>query len=153
MSGTGKTTVLRELEAMGYATVDTDDDGWAVEVPIADGSAMEQVWVADRMTALLADAPDVVVSGCASNQGDFYDRFDAVILLSAPLPVMLARIGARTDNAFGSTAADNARIEGDLRDVESLLRRTSTAEIHTDRPLPDVVAAVLEQIRRVASAG
>jgi hypothetical protein len=36
-----------------------------------------------------------------ANQGRFYDRFDAVVLLSAPADVILERIEARTTNTFG----------------------------------------------------
>jgi len=32
------------------------------------------------------------LQGCVSNQGKFYDRFDAVVLLSAPAEVILERI-------------------------------------------------------------
>jgi len=42
-----------------------------------------------------------VVSGCVSNQGRFYDRFDAVVLLTAPDDVILERITMRTTNEFG----------------------------------------------------
>lgn len=29
MSGTGKSTVIRELAARGYKAIDADDDGWS----------------------------------------------------------------------------------------------------------------------------
>jgi hypothetical protein len=42
------------------------------------------------MDALLAQHVTgwLFVAGCASNQGSFYDRFDAVVLLSVPREVM-----------------------------------------------------------------
>ena len=76
MSGTGKTTLLGELGRRGHLTVDTDYGGW--ERPSGE-------WDEERMDALLAEHPDVVVSGTVSNQGRFYDRFEHVVLLSAPL--------------------------------------------------------------------
>jgi hypothetical protein len=76
MSGTRKTTVLRELRRRGHLTVHTDYDGW--ELP--DG-----LWDEPRMTRLLASTRVVIVSGAVDNQGWFYDRFDHVVLLSAPL--------------------------------------------------------------------
>ena len=149
MSGVGVSTVLRHLGDRGYATIDTDDPGWAQEVPSPDGG-IEQVWVEERMTALLdgqADAP-LVVAGCATNQGRFYARFDAVVLLSAPVDVMLERIERRT-KPFGKSAADRARILADVAHVEPLLRATCSAEVRTDRPLADVVADVDQFIRRL----
>lgn len=144
MSGTGKSTVLAELARRGHRTVDTDEDGWSEEAPLADGTGVEQRWRAEPMARLLAEpgAPDLFVAGCVANQGDFYDRFAGVILLSAPVSVMLARIDARRTNPFGRSAADRARILADLKVVEPMLRQTSTVKIATDRPLEQVVAAV-----------
>ena len=63
------------------------------------------VWREDRIAELLASPGDgpLYVSGCVSNQGRFYDRFEAVVLLSAPPEVILERIGGRTTNDFGKT--------------------------------------------------
>lgn len=80
MSGAGKTTLLDELRRRGHLTVDTDFGGW--ELP--DGT-----WDEQRMDRLLATHPHVVVSGTVDNQGRFYDRFEHVVLLSAPLHVLL----------------------------------------------------------------
>jgi predicted ATPase len=83
MSGAGKTTVLEEIRRRGHTTVDTDYDGW--ELP-------NGMWDEQRMDRLLASHRDVVVSGTVENQGRFYDRFEHVLLLSAPLHVL---VGAR----------------------------------------------------------
>jgi shikimate kinase len=146
MSGTGKSAVLGELARRGHRTVDTDEDEWSVEAPLPDGGGMEQRWRKAPMTGLLAEpgADVLFVAGCVANQVDFYDRFDAIVLLSAPSPVMLSRITARTTNPFGQSATDRARILADLEAVEPLLRRTATVEIVTDRPLAEVVTAVEE---------
>ena len=71
MSGTGKSTLLEVLAKRGHLTVDTDYDGWT----LADGR-----WDATRMSKLLDREPDVVVAGTVDNQGDFYDRFDHIVL-------------------------------------------------------------------------
>ena len=144
MSGTGKSTVLKELALRGHRVVDTDDAGWCEDVISADGSGPERLWREDRIRDLLAD--DVVgslfVSGCTSNQGKFYDRFDAVVLLSLPVDVLLGRVESRGTNNYGKDPAERERILGDLDTVEPLLRETSTTEIDATRPLQDVVDAV-----------
>ncbi len=144
MSGTGKSTVLAELARRGHRVVDTDDDGWADEVVTPDGSGVEQLWREDAMNALLEEDPDgvLVVSGCVRNQGSFYDRFDAVVLLSAPVDVLLARIASRDTNQFGTQPAERERILADLAAVQPLLRATSTAEIDATQPLQAVADAV-----------
>jgi broad-specificity NMP kinase len=144
MSGTGKSSVLIELGRRGHRVVDTDYSGWSEDVTSPDGSGWERLWREDRISALLAE--DVVgslfVSGCVSNQGKFYDRFDAVVLLSLSVDVLLERVAARVTNPYGKDPAERERIIEDHRMVEPLLRATATAEINTDRPLHDVVDEV-----------
>src|SRR5690348_16281340 len=93
MSGAGKSTLLEELSCRGYRVVDTDYDGWT----LAGGA-----WDEARMAALLAEPGDVFVSGTVDNQGRFYDRFDHVVLLSAPLNVLLDRVASRPNNPHGT---------------------------------------------------
>ncbi len=104
MSGTGKSSALAELGKLGFRVVDTDLGDWS-EWSDADGG---YVWREDRMTALMAnedEGPSLYVSGTVSNQGRFYDRFDAVVLLSAPVDVLLSRIQCRTTNSYGKSSA------------------------------------------------
>lgn len=149
MSGTGKSTVLGELARRGHKVVDTDRDGWAEEVRLADGSGWEQLWREGRMSALLAEEGEgtLFVSGCASNQGMFYDRFEAVVLLSATRDVLLERLETRTTNPFGKDPAERDRILEDLATVEPRLRRWATIEISTEAPLSEVVEAVESLVR------
>lgn len=136
MSGTGKTTLLTELSRRGYDTIDTDYDGWS----LPDGE-----WDEPRMTALLANRPEVVVSGTVANQGRFYDRFDHVVLLSAPLGVLLDRVTARSTNPYGKTAEHRAEIARYVREVEPLLRRGATCELDGQRPVGEL-ADIIEQL-------
>jgi shikimate kinase len=138
MSGTGKSSALHRLRLLGFRTIDTDEDGWT-EWSEAEGG---YVWREARIAELLsADrGPSLYVSGTVSNQGRFYDRFDAVVLLSAPVDVLLSRIETRTTNPYGKTAAQREIVLRDLAEVEPLLRRTCTHEIDATQPLTDVVA-------------
>jgi dephospho-CoA kinase len=150
MSGTGKSAVLAELARRGHRVVDTDYDDWSEDVPLADGSGVERLWREETMSALLAQENDgpLFVSGCTSNQGTFYDRFDAVVLLTATTDVLLDRLATRTTNRFGKDPAERDRILMDIATVEPLLRRTATLEISTDGPIQDVVEKVEELARR-----
>ena len=73
----------------------------------------------------------------------FYDRFDAVVLLSAPAEVILDRIAHRTTNDFGKTIAERELILNDLAIVEPLLRAGSTHELDASLPLDEVVDALV----------
>jgi shikimate kinase len=143
MSGTGKSAALTELGRRGYRAVDTDDPGWTEWVPIADEpGGGEWLWVEERMTELLEvdDDRTLFIQGCVRNQGKFYERFDAVVLLSAPAQVILERVANRTTNDYGKAAAERELILHHLETVEPLLRRGCTHELDASRPLEAVVA-------------
>ena len=135
MSGTGKSSALAELGRRGFRSVDTDEPGWTVED--AEGGRW---WDEARIAELLDEqGPTLYVSGTVSNQWRFYDRFDAVVLLSAPAEVLLHRIAARTTNEYGKSPEERELILGHLREVEPLLRSTCTYEIDATLPIVDVV--------------
>lgn len=138
MSGAGKSTLLAELARRGHRTVDTDYDGWT----LPDGT-----WDEPRMTALLAADDRVIVSGTVANQGRFYDRFAHVVLLSAPLDVLLARVAARTTNTYGKTPSQRQEIIGYAREVEPLLRRGATTELDGRLPLHSLADTVESLLR------
>jgi dephospho-CoA kinase len=150
MSGTGKSATLSELARRGHRVVDTDHDGWSEDVPAAGGSGVEQLWREDRIDALLSedDGNVLFVSGCVANQGRFYPRFAAVVLLSVPEQVLLDRVAGRTTNDFGKSDEERARILADLHEVEPLLRRGASAEIDTQIP----VAEVADRLEAIAAA-
>lgn len=146
MSGTGKSTVITELSHRGFEAVDTDYHGYIERAEAHDAqNASEPMWREDKITNLLDQARSgpLFVSGCVANQHRFYPRFAAVVLLSAPLETVHQRVSTRTNNAFGHTDEDRARIAADLQDIEPLLRADATAEIDTRLPLGNVVAQVI----------
>lgn len=142
MSGTGKSTALDQLSRLGFRVVDTDEPGWTVWDEHENGF----VWREDRIAALLAveEGPSLYVSGTVSNQGRFYPRFDAVVLLSAPAEVLLSRIDSRTTNRYGKTRDERELILRHLVEVEPMLRATCTHEIDATRPIGEVVASLVE---------
>lgn len=140
MSGAGKTTLLHELIRRGYNGIDTDHDGWV----LPDGT-----WDEARMSALLASERTVVVSGTVENQGRFYDRFAAVILLSAPVEVLIDRVSVRTTNPYGNARAEQAVIRRQVLDVEPLLRRGATLELDGRRP----VSELADDVERLLAPG
>ena len=139
MSGTGKSTALAELARRGFRVVDTDEPGWK------EPRGGDWVWREDRLSELLAiDAtPALYVSGCVSNQGTFYDRFDAIVLLSAPAEVILARIETRTTNGYGKAPRERDLVLEHLVSVEPRLRATCTHEIDATRPVGEVVETLI----------
>ena len=100
MSGAGKSSLLHELAARGYRTVDTDYGDY---FQVIDG---ESLWREDRISALLSSAPDELPGvlfdrGTTRNQVLFYPRFDHISLLSAPPEVLAERLATRATNPYG----------------------------------------------------
>ena len=146
MSGTGKSSVVRELVARGYKAVDTDD-GWCEVQP--DG---RQLWREDAIRELLAteDADVLFVAGCEENQVPFHPQFDYIVLLSAPIATLMERIETRTNNSYGKTPEELSRFIEDAETVEPLLRTVATHEVQTTAPLDDVVATILDLVSEEA---
>jgi AAA domain-containing protein len=142
MSATGKSSVLQELGRRGYDVVDTDEDGWSEWSDDVDG----YVWREARIEKLLSreTGPTLYISGTVSNQGRFYPRFDAVVLLSAPAAELLRRVEIRSTNDYGKTPEERDLILSQLAEVEPLLRGTCTHEINATQPLERVVELLIE---------
>jgi len=149
MSGTGKSSALAELGRRGYHVVDTDDPGWREYREYGESSNElhrgEWLWLEEKISGLLApiDGRSLFVQGCVKNQAKFYDRFDAVVLLSAPAEVILDRVASRTTNNYGKTPVERAMILDDFANVEPLLRASCTHELDANRPLDEVVADLI----------
>jgi shikimate kinase len=151
LSGTGKSTALERLRALGHKAVDTDE-GLTEWVPLASNSKFrysdedgEWLWREDRVQELLSteDSDVLFISGCARNQGKFYSQFDHVILFTAPAEVMAERMRTRTNNPYGQRPEEVA-LHLELKvTLEPRLRRSATAEVDTRCPLDEVVSRVL----------
>lgn len=133
MSGTGKSTVLAELQARGYETVDTDYEAWT----LSDGK-----WDEQRMAELLASTKRIIVSGTVENQGNFYQYFDHIVLLSAPLRVLLERVKNRTSNSYGKTPEQQSQIAAYKQSIEPLLRQGATLELDSQAPIEEIADCI-----------
>lgn len=166
MPGAGKTTALRELAARGHRTVDLDHDGYSRLLPDP-GTPIgwAQEWDLGRVAALLdghlvgrpgtvpvADgasaAATLFVAGTVVNQARLYHRFAAVVLLTAPAELLLARIAQRTDNPFGKDALGRATVLHHVATLEPRLRAVASAVVDTRAP----VAQVADALERIARA-
>lgn len=129
--------------------MDTDYGGWTEWSDLASG----YVWNENRIEELLAseDGPTLYVSGTVSNQGRFYSRFDAVVLLSAPTDVLLDRVAKRTTNDYGKSGQERELILNQVAEVEPLLRASCTHEVDTTQALNAVVEQLIAVAQGVSS--
>lgn len=94
------------------------------------------------MERFLERHQDVVVSGTVENQVHFYDRFEHIVLISAPLDVLMQRLRDRTNNPYGKTPAEQAETAHYVETIEPPLRRGATVELDGRRPVGELADAV-----------
>jgi shikimate kinase len=154
MSGTGKSTIIRELRRKGFTAIDMDDPGWSTWD--SDG---RQIWLEEPLEKALdaAQSSPVFVSGCAENQVKFYPQFSHIVLLSAPTDIIRKRLASRESNAYGKQHEELARILDQLAQIEPLLRQSATHEIDTTSPVDQIVTTLislaLSPVRRATLPG
>jgi shikimate kinase len=151
MSGTGKTAVIHELHARGFAAIDLDTPEWShwVDAAPTDGltpaEGKDWVWQEDHVRALLSVPHDGVlfISGCAENMHRLYPLIDRIILLSAPIDTIMARLEKRSADGYGHTPEERARIAALITTIEPLLREAAHHEINTSEPVANAVDRIL----------
>lgn len=139
VSGSGKSTVIKQLRLMGFHAVDADAGYVRV-----DGDGFQQ-WDEIAVERLLAEEPADILffAGCEENMVDFLQRFDAIVLLSAPRDVLVARAHAPTNSQFGTTSLKLQRILFDIEHIEPRLRQIANFEINTDDDLDLVIQQIV----------
>ncbi|GAA1185527.1 AAA family ATPase [Ornithinimicrobium humiphilum] len=152
MSGTGKSTVLEALRERGWRTVDTDVDGLVDEYPDRTELRLPEIEAILRQPR--NDRP-LVVAATGEGQETLYPFVDAVVLLTAPWPVMQERLMTRPGNDFGKDPGELERVRMDTEDFEPLLRRGADLVLDTgELALEEVVdridglATVTDGVRR-----
>ena len=139
MSATGKSTVVQTLQSLGYKAIDMDYDDWSEYR--SDG---EWIWREERVNELLRNdlSKILFIAGCAENQRKFYDRFDKIILLSAPNEILHQRLQTRINNPFGKHPEEVNKILDDLKKIEPMLRKRATFEIQTTIPINEIIQKI-----------
>ena len=156
MSGTGKSTLVCELAALGYKAIDADSDEWSEWVNVSGDSPLsgsttepDRVWREDRIQRLLSteDADVLFVSGCATNQVKFYAQFEHIVLLSAPSRLIIDRLATRTTNSYGKHPAELSRVLRLQKTVDPMLRRVASLEVDTSASVERVIETILDFVR------
>jgi broad-specificity NMP kinase len=151
MSGTGKSSVIRELAGRGYPAVDLDTSEWSEWVdtpdtdPLTPAEGQDWIWRLDRVGALLTryENETLFISGCAENMHVLYPLIDTIILLSAPTARITERLEARATDGYGHTADEREKVLELIAIIEPLLREAADHEIDTSGPIPATVDAIL----------
>lgn len=111
--GSGKSTIIRELQKRGFSAYDTDSYPGATKlqdkqgnfVPFPEGAIdwdkYEWNWQREVIQRLLTSDDDVFLGGITSNSKDMYGDFDIVFVLDVDDETQTHRIFSRTDKDYG----------------------------------------------------
>jgi len=154
MSGTGKSSVIKELVVRGYQAHDLDTPEWSEWIDTDPSDVLtptqgkDWIWREDRVRTLLTQPPDgtLFIGGCAENMGQLLPLIDTVILLSAPVATIMERLRTRSSGNYGSVAEERRRVADLISAVEPLLRKSADYEIDTRRPIRATVDEILRLV-------
>jgi hypothetical protein len=94
----------------------------------------------------------VFFAGCSEEQAAL--PFDYRVLLTAPAPVLAARLRTRACNSYGRGPGELAQVLADVAAVEPLLRRSADLELATAAATPTELAdRVLAAVGGAVGAG
>ncbi len=149
-SGTGKSSVYRELRRRGYKAVDGDnvlayrgdpETGKRIEAP----GYQYHIWDVDKVKEIVANAEDEVAFFCGGSRNlhKFIDLFDKVFVLDVDIETLRERLDRRTADDWDVNDSENS--------TEFVLRLHTTKEtlpegitINAARPINEVVDAILD---------
>ena len=158
VSGSGKTSVCRELSRRGYLAINGDRElayQGDPETGEATDTALHQhhIWDVGRVREFVADDQEPVTFFCGGsrNFSTFIELFDEVFVLDIDLKTLHQRLGQRPQGEWGSRPSE--------RDLIVRLHRTKEdipgtgVVIDATRPLTDVVDEILEHVGQANAAG
>ena len=123
VSGTGKTTVCRELQRRGFHAINGDRE-LAYQGDPATGEPTDgfghknHLWRVDQVRALVADRDEELTFFCGGSRNfdQFIDLFDEVFVLEVDVDTLNRRLDQRPADEFGH--------DGEQRELVLRLHRT-----------------------------
>lgn len=154
VSGTGKTTVCKELRRRGFHAVNGDTDlAYRGDPETGDPtddvpSHWHHIWDVDRVRAMVADQSEGFTFFCGGsrNFAKFQDLFDGVFVLEIDLDTLHHRLDQRPDDEYGARQSE--------RDLIVRLHRTKEDSPQDGIPIDATapLAQVVDEIVRRAQA-
>jgi hypothetical protein len=150
VSGTGKTSVCRELQRRGHHAVNGDTDlayqgDPETGMPLDTAVHEHHIWDVDRVRAIVADRrePATFLCGGSRNHAQFIDLLDGVFVLEVDLDTLLRRLGERGDDEWGGKPSERdlvVRLHATREDVPA-----DGVAIDGTQPLAAVVDEILRR--------
>lgn len=150
VSGTGKTSVCKELQRRGYYAINGDRElayqGDPETGKQMDGFAHEHhIWHVDKVKALVADQDEAVTLFCGGSRNfpKFIGLFDGVFVLEVDLDTLNRRVDERPEDEWGGRQTEReliARLHQTKEDVPK-----NGVMIDATAPIARVVDEIVRQ--------
>jgi gluconate kinase len=117
VSGTGKTSVCKELQRRGYYAINGDTElayqgDPETGKPTNSSTHEHHIWHVDKVKVLVANQDEAVAFFCGGsrNFSQFIDLFDGVFILEVDLDTLKRRLDERTGNEWGGKPTERELI-------------------------------------------
>lgn len=150
LSGTGKTSVCRELQRRGFHSINGDNE-LAYQGDPQTGEPLEgfahehHIWNVEEVRALAADQSHAVSFFCGGSRNfpRFIHLFDGVFVLDVDLETLIRRLATRPEDEWGGRASERA-FAAHLHATKEDIPRIGVV-IDATRPIARVVDEILEK--------
>ncbi|MCM2998607.1 AAA family ATPase [Paenibacillus cellulositrophicus] len=152
VSGTGKTSVCKELQRRGYHAIHGDRElayqGDPETGIRTDGITHEHhIWHVDKVKALVANQDEAVTFFCGGsrNFSKFIDLFDGVFVLDVDLDTLNRRHDERPEDEWGGKPSERKLIARLHQTKEDIPKNGMIIDATT--PIEHVVDEIIRQIK------
>lgn len=159
-SGSGKSTVCRELQKQDYLAFDGDNvhglARWVdakTGVPVSidsdkviDKSKVLWAWDTAVLAELLATHDGIILCGSADNDLDFFGLFDKVFVLTLQPEIQRERIVNRTEHNYGKLPEMQERILVEQAAFMKRAAKLGAIKVDATRTPAEIVMAIMEHV-------
>ena len=156
--GSGKTTVIKQLQKLGYTAYNTDDlpnltklqdreTGETIEWPDGkvDWSRYAWNWQKPEIEKLLASDEIVFIGAVVSNQVDFYPMFDKVFVITVSVNTLKTRLETH-EHSSHHLPGEIDRITNDHEKKQASFINEGAEPISGERPPKEIANNILNLV-------
>ena len=159
VSGTGKTSLTRELKARGINAIDLDEISYwenkvskekvSWEPARSDEWLAQHSWLCDltMLKDILSKADHSVACGHANNQDEYLPLFDKVFAISCTPETIVQRITQRTDNDFGKHPIEMERILNWNKGFVTNMKQKGAEVLDGEKPLSEIADYIISLLK------
>jgi len=152
LSGTGKTTVCRELQKMGYNAIDADEvfayfGDPETGLPTKEKTQFNLMWDKEKVHKALNDTvmPTFVCGGLV-NLNEFMPYFKNTFILHVDSDTLRSRILTRKNNDFGKDPKDLARQLEWNKGVKEYAQQKGAILIDATKPIQEMAQEIMKHV-------